>query len=304
MNTKLTIYENITNRVIEGLKKDGLSWFRPWNGGANNPMNHKYESDYKGFNIFWLNMVCESQGYKHNEWLTYKQGQEMGYDLKKGSKAGEQFVIYWMVSYKHKETGKFYSEGQLKKAGISKSACSENWNMRYYNVFNIAQFEGDIAPKRTPIKASKFSPIKQAEKILKGYKGQPTLKHAGDRAYYQPAMHHVQMPLKDSFVTPDDYYKTLFHELTHSTGHSSLLKRKGITDLQGFGTDSYCKEELIAELGSEYLVGITGINPKDNEANAQAYINGWINKLQNEDPKLIIYASQQAMKAVDLITAK
>jgi antirestriction protein ArdC len=304
--SKTTIYETITNRVIAGLKKDGLKWFRPWEGGHNSPMNHSSEAYYKGFNVLWLNSICAEHGYTDNEWLTYKQGEALGVTLKKGSTASDknQFVVYWMVSYTHKVTKKYYAnETALKKAGVSKSECNEYWSMRYYTVFNISQFE-NCPPKRVKSEGETFEPIVEAEKILAEYKGQPSLRHGGEMAYYQPANHHVQMPEKDAFVTPDDYYKTLFHELTHSTGHETLLKRKGIADMQGFNSDSYSQEELVAELGSEYLVGITGINPKDNEANAQAYINGWINKLQNDDPKLIIYASQQAMKAVELITKK
>tara|TARA_R110002012_G_scaffold197522_2_gene366103 strand:+ start:25566 stop:26474 length:909 start_codon:yes stop_codon:yes gene_type:complete len=302
MENKFNIYEHITNRVIKGLKSDGLKWFRPWRGGSNNPINHKSEVEYKGFNIFWLNMVCEEAGYENNEWLTYKQGQELGYTLKKGSKAGDQFVIYWMVSYLH--DGKWYSENQLKKMGIKKSACKESWNMRYYNVFNIAQFEESIEAKRKPVVATEFNPIEEAEKVLRNYEGRPSLRHGGDRAFYRPSNHHVQMPKRNSFVTPDDYYKTLFHELTHSTGHKSILNRKGVMGVNNFGDESYSQEELVAELGSEYLVGLTGLDPKDNETNSQAYINGFIANLEDSDPKHIIYASQQAMKAVNRILKK
>jgi antirestriction protein ArdC len=299
--TKTNIYELITNRVIEGLEEKGLKWFRPWAGSFNGPMNHTTEKNYTGFNIFWLNMVKETEGYESNEWLTYKQGQNIGAKLKKGETAKDksQFVVYWAVSYKHKKTGVYYnSEAQLKKAGVKPSECNKFFSMRSFYVFNIAQFE-NLEPKRKATDAPVFSPIEEAEKIYNNYENKPTLSHRGSQAFYQPMTHAVTMPEKDSFLSSDDYYKTLFHELTHSTGHESGLKRKGIVEFNGFGTEVYSNEELIAELGSEYLTGITGIKPTDDSKNSQAYINGWIKRLKDSDPKTIVVASQQAIKAVN-----
>lgn len=301
---KENIFEVITNRVIEGLQDKGLQWFRPWNKGSfSGPMNHTTEKPYTGFNIFWLNQIQAFEGYESNEWLTFKQGQNIGAKLKKGETAKDkhQFVTYWAISYKHKKTGVYYNNLiQLKKAGVKESECNKFFSMRTFYVFNIAQFE-NLEPKRKASDAPVFDTIEAAEKVYNDYTNKPTLSHRGDRAYYAPQLHAVTMPNKDSFNKSDDYYKTLFHELTHSTGHESGLKRAGIVDFDGFGTDKYSTEELIAELGSEYLTGVTGINPTDDSKNSQAYINGWISKLKTSDPKTIVMASQQAIKAVNYI---
>lgn len=303
-NDKFNIFDHITQKVISGLETSGMDWFKTWQGGANNPINHKYGNEYGGFNVFWLNIVCQEEEYEHNEWLTYKQGKDMGYTLKKGSKAGDQFVIFWQVSYLY--DGKWYSESQLKKAGIKKSDTERtHWNPRYYNVFNIAQFEQDIEPRRKPIAPdSEFNPVEEAEKVLRNYKKRPTLKHGGNQAFYRPADHHVQMPKRTAFVTPDDYYKTLFHELTHSTGHKDLLNRKGIAEVNRSNKEQYSKEELIAELGALYLVGNAGLTPKDDVSNSTKYIKGWIKHLKESDNKEILYASQASMKAVNFILNK
>jgi antirestriction protein ArdC len=107
------------------------------------------------------------------------------------------------------------------------------------------------------------------------------------------------MPRPESFDTPENYYSTLFHELTHSTGHESRLDRKGITDPVGFGSHSYSKEELIAEMGAAFLSGHCGIEDRllDNSA---AYINGWLGRLRN-DPKLVVMAAAKAQKSSDYI---
>ena len=69
------------------------------------------------------------------------------------------------------------------------------------------------------------------------------------------------MPPRSSFNSSEGYYATIFHELTHSTGHPSRVGREGIETLNGFGSDSYSREELIAEMGSAMLCGVTGIAP-------------------------------------------
>ena len=64
------------------------------------------------------------------------------------------------------------------------------------------------------------------------------------------------MPDRDRFEVSAEYYCTLFHELTHSTGHESRLNR---FESGGFGSDPYAREELVAELGAAFLCGHAGI---------------------------------------------
>jgi len=171
-------------------------------------------------------------------------------------------------------------------------------------VFNIAQCD-DIEPRRKPVApvegVGEFTPIDKAERVYKEQypkDNRPSLSHGGERAFYVPSRHHVQMPNPETFVTNDDYYKTLFHELVHSTGHETILKR--LDKVAAFGSDAYSKEELVAEIGSQFLVGLTGISPKDDEQNSQAYINGWVKELKDK-PKMALSAATKAMKAVDFI---
>ncbi|WP_281277142.1 zincin-like metallopeptidase domain-containing protein [Oceanobacillus piezotolerans] len=84
-----------------------------------------------------------------------------------------------------------------------------------------------------------------------------------------------------------------------STGHSSRLNREGITAHNGFGSELYSKEELIAELGASMLFGICGI-VNETIDNSASYIQSWLRALK-EDKTLIISASQQAQKASDYI---
>ena len=86
------IYEKINQQVLEGLEKEGLNWFRPWkSGGANQPMNYSTGKFYRGFNIFMLNFVMVDKEYQYNQWMTYKQAQAKGGQVKSGETATDVY---------------------------------------------------------------------------------------------------------------------------------------------------------------------------------------------------------------------
>ena len=61
------------------------------------------------------------------------------------------------------------------------------------------------------------------------------------------------MPGINSFECAEEYHSTLFHELSHSTGHEKRLNRHGMeTGIAAFGSAVYSKEELAAEFGSTW----------------------------------------------------
>ena len=305
--SKVNVYEIVTERIIEGLKEKGLRWFRPWtnaNGDFEAPINNATKKAYSGVNVFLLGSTAAVNGYEFNEWITYKQAAAKGGQVIKGSKS--TMVVYWNIAFSYKD--KWYpNKKALQAAGLNENmpGVKKLFTPKYFNVFNIAQCEG-IKPVREVAKPegkTVFEDIESAEAVYENFKGKPTLRHGGNSAHYVPAQHHVQMPTKTSFVTIDDYYKTLFHELVHSTGHKDILNRKTLTESNGFGSTTYSKEELVAEIGSEFLVALTGIEPKDDGRNAQAYINGWIKHLKDH-PKQILGASTQAVKAVERMLTK
>ena len=304
--TKISVYKVITDQVIKGLKKEGLSWFKPWTNNDGEfvvPMSLKSGKQYQGINVLLLSAQMRANEWTRPEFITYKQAEELGGNVIKGQAGSE--VIYWMVSY---FVGKkwFANERALNKAGYKKTCkgVTANWSPRYFRVFNVEQCEGlKLTEATKPTQESIFVAIPDAELVFKGYNVPPNLSHGGNRAYYKPSIDAVKMPKAEAFVTTDDYYKTLFHELVHSTGHDTRLKRKGVTGINSFGSKDYSFEELIAEIGAMFLVAFTGINPKDADTNSQAYINGWISKLEAEE-KWILQASGAAERAVKYILNK
>ena len=118
-----------------------------------------------------------------------------------------------------------------------------------------------------------------------------------NRAFYSPSEDSVTVPAMEQYDIVEEYYSTLFHETTHSTGHASRLNR----DMTGhFGSDSYSKEELVAELGAAFLVQKCGMDSAKAFKNSVAYIQSWSKKFK-EDKKLIVSAASKAEKAVKFI---
>lgn len=172
--------------------------------------------------------------------------------------------------------------------------------MRYYTVYNVAQCENIDESKipSIPTTHNDFDHIAECEAIIAGMPNCPEIQQGKQRASYNPLSDIISIPRFDSFDTAEEYYSTLFHELTHSTGHGSRLNRLN-NNVSGFGNEEYSKEELVAEMGAAFLCGFAGIeNTTIN--NSVAYIQGWLKALKH-DKKLVIMAAAQAQKAADYI---
>lgn len=271
------IYQLVTNRIIEHLEKGMIPWRKPWHG-AGAPRNLVTDKPYRGVNV----LLLASLGYEQNYFLTFRQVKELGGSIRKEEKSS--LVIFWKwKEYKNEETGK------TEKIPI----------LRYYRVFNIAQCE-DIPKEKLPEKVErKHDPIQSCEQIIDGMPNRPNIQHGGDRAYYHPKQDYVNMPKPESFIDPESYYGTLFHELVHSTGHQSRLNRKELVETTSFGSEKYSTEELTAEIGASFLKSHAGI-PIEELENSAAYIQHWLEVLKN-DRRFIVYASAHAQKAADYV---
>ena len=279
------VYALITERIIAFLEAEIIPWKKPWKGGQAFPKNIITRRPYSGINAFLLAMTPFESPY----FLTFKQARDMGGFVKKGEKGFP--VIYFnktSVTKEDKETGEMATESH----GF----------LRYYTVFNFEQCEGilPIASEATPVKD--FHPIEECEAIRQGYWDAPDIIQREQRAYYSPSLDIINMPKPESFDSPEGYYATLFHEMTHSTGHTTRLKREGIIEAHYFGDTVYSKEELIAEMGAAFLCAHAGIEPITLQ-NSASYIAGWLSKLRS-DKKLIIHAAAAAQRAADYIQGR
>lgn len=283
----MNVYEIITERILAEIDKGTLPWHKPWKSElGEESANLVSKKGYRGINRFLLAHLPYERPY----FLSYKQATDLGGNVKKGEKGTP--IIFW-------KTGTYQKEGT---DGTSHDETS--FLLRYYTVFNVAQCEGIDAhlPALSPEPVTPtIATIDKAEQVVSGWNTRPTFNHVrGNRAYYTPSQDTVTMPEREQFHSSAEYYSTLFHELTHSTGHTSRLNRPTLVDASYFGSCNYSKEELVAEMGAAFLCGEAGI---DNEAvvkNSAAYLDGWRRKLK-ADNKVVIQAAGQAQKAADHI---
>lgn len=275
-------YEIITRQIIAKLEAGVIPWRRPWNTQL--PTNLKSQKEYRGVNVFLLAM----QGYASPFWLTYQQTQSIGGHVRKGEHGTH--VCFWK-----------FDEYQKENADTGETETRSSVLLRHYTVFNVLQCDGlpDFGTGKSANNPTQQ--IAECEAIVSAMPNAPKIE-ASNAAWYRPSTDTVGIPPISTFDKAPEYYSTLFHELTHSTGHASRVGREGIETLNRFGSEAYSKEELVAELGAAMLCGQTGIEQATLD-NSAAYIATWLKRLR-DDCRLIVSAASQAQKAADYILAK
>ena len=278
------VYDLINNKIMELLESGTVPWRKTWNAVSNQPKNLISKKEYRGINVFMLACMPYSCPY----WLTFKQASDKGGHVRKGEKSTP--VIFWKWLDK-KEAGSDDAD--------TVSVNGKMPMLRYYSVFNLEQIKGIEPPPTAETIINTFTPIERAEHIIAGMPLRPDIHYGGNQPAYSPVLDYVKMPVRESFESPEEYYSTMFHELTHSTGHAKRVGRKGITEPSYFGSHEYSKCELVAEMGAAFLCGHAGIEQRTIE-NSAAYIQGWLNSLKGNQ-KWLVQAAAAAQKASDFI---
>lgn len=276
--SKFNIYEEITNRIIEQLENNVIPWHKPWSGIVGGAYNRVSKKPYSLLNQMLL---------KHDgEYATYKQWSDLGGKVKKGEKS--EIVVFW----------KMFQVDEVKDGKVEKRTIPL---LKYINVFHVSQVDG-VEPK--DMKPIEHNPIDEAEKIKIDYVNRENIlikEVVSNEAYYSPRMDYIQVPCKEQFKDIMEFYSTLFHEMIHSTGHKDRLGRLDVgVKFASFGSEEYSKEELIAEIGSAFLMNHVGIESAKTFKNSAAYIQSWLKVLRN-DNKFIVSASSKAEKAMKYI---
>lgn len=281
---KKDIYKIVTDNIIAALESGVAPWRKPWRS-ARNLVTGK---EYRGYNAVSLGFSEFESPY----WLTIKQANDLGGLVIAGSKSRSVvFWKWWIDGEKDPVTG------EVEPLPDGKKHCTSF----YFNVFNIEQTQG-IPADAIPQVIKTEGTIEECERIVGGFANHPVIHHGGSVACYSPLRDRVDMPKIATFDRLTAYYSTLFHELTHSTGHKSRLGRfEGMKILAKFGSEDYSKEELIAEFGAAMLCGMAGIY--EEQGQSAAYIENWLKVLKN-DRHLLVDAAQAAQKAADHILGK
>jgi antirestriction protein ArdC len=282
------VYSRITARIVEYLEKGVRPWIRPWNaehaaGRITRPLRHNGQP-YSGINILSLWMSALTQNFAAPIWMTYRQAAEFGAHVRKGEKGS-------LVVYANSITRTEHD------AKTGEDLEREIPYMKGYTVFNVEQIEGlpeiyyaKAAPTLDPV-----ARIAHAEAFFTCIGA--AVKHGGNRAYYAQELDYVQMPPFEAFRDAESYYATLAHEVTHWTKHPQRLNRD--FGRKSWGDEGYCREELVAELGSAFLCADLELHQEAREDNA-AYIATWLEVLKN-DSRAIFEAAAHAPRAADYL---
>ena len=311
------IYKMVTDKIIGMLKSASpTDYHRAWKDDAFFiPLNYDSKKPYRGVNRLLLQERIGFAGaFRNPYFLTFKQIKKHKGTLKKGAKGYE--VIYYSIRYvvpADKNSGRkaFSSTNAQKvldflhKYKLSEDIVGRIPMIRYYNVYNGADIE-NIDFKLDELQIGRAVPDsatenRAAQLIVENYPNPPAIKNEGNQAYYNPASDYIKLPKQEQFDTVNDYYRTLFHELTHSTGHNKRLNRGIHLMLE---KDDYAKEELVAEFGAVFLSAWAGIMWYNNKNHA-AYLKGWNSAIKEaqSDNKFLMRAASLAQQATDYILA-
>lgn len=311
MNNK-EIAQKVVDRILEIINAGGaLPWVKPWDrkpdmvrvvGGVTEIVMQPRAWNRNGVQYRGVNTYLPA-----GEYLTFAQCKKEGGSVKKGCHGWP--IVYWNFI---KKTTTDPETGEEKEERIPV--------LKYYTVFNVEDCDGIeqkhfpepttyrmVKSHYVPVDGDKQSLNDAAEAVIQSYLDRAgngftiNRENISDRAYYSPAGDYVTVPCRSQYQEEGEYYSTLFHELVHSTGHSSRLNRfTGKAANAAFGSTEYSKEELVAEIGSASVLNSIGLESANSFRNSAAYIKSWSQKIKS-DPLCYVSAANKAQAAFDLL---
>lgn len=280
-----SLYQDITDKIIADLEQGRVPWVQPWgNVGAplGLPKNVATGRTYTGINVLILWCAVAERGFTSQNWLTFRQALKLNAHVRKGEKGTTVVFADRFIPYRERAA----------ETGDEPEAIPF---LKRFIVFNADQCEGlpaEIAPP--PVTLDDQLILPQAEALIRATGAD--IRIGGDRAFYDPQEDYIRVPPPSAYFEPINWHRTVFHELSHLTGHSKRLNR----DLSGsFGSPSYCREELVAEISGAMVCAALSIVPTVRHAD---YLVNWLDLL-GEDNRAIIRAASAASKAADYLLA-
>ena len=287
--SRTSLYAEVTARVIAELEKGRLPWVQPWDAagcGCAMPANAMTGRRYSGINVLILWSAGIGSGYSSQCWLTYRQAQAVGGNVRKGEKGTT--ICY---------ADRFRPRDEQERARDEHREARQLAFLKCFTVFNIHQCEGlpeRFTPEPEVLAVPESEPIPAAHALIEA--SGADFRIGGGEACYSPGRDYVTVPPQLAFHSRINWYRTVLHELGHWTGHRSRLDR----DQSGkFGSAACAREELVAEMASAFTCASLSIRPTVRHAD---YIGSWLAVLR-EDERAIFRAASAASKAADYLLA-
>jgi antirestriction protein ArdC len=278
------LYADVTARILAELERGAAPWVKPWSAtpGQNIPQNAVTNRPYSGCNVILL-WLAKGRGWPTPRFLTFKQAQEAGGNVRKGEHGTRVYFVKQLTV--HDRSQPTNSEDAIKIVPM----------MKEYTVFNVAQCEG-LPERITQGKPQRLRNPDTRDDLADEFLASTgaDIREGMGEAYFVPSKDFISMPAFPAFRGADNFYNVAFHELTHWTGAKARLDR----DLSGrFGNAAYAAEELIAELGAAFLCAEFSF---DGDVRNAGYIASWISLLRS-DKRAFFTAASKAQAAADFL---
>lgn len=208
-------YQRITDTIIEQLEAGTKPWIRPWRGNSRGSLVPRRATGeaYRGINVLMLWLASELAGYEENTWMTYRQAQDLGGQVREGEK-GSLVVKYGTFTPKEREDDDERAIPYLKG----------------YTVFNVEQIENLPDRFYRPAADLPATPVPHLETVETFVRNTgAAITYGGTTACYRPGPDDILMPDRARFVDEVHLYSTLLHEMSHWSGAKHRLDR----DLSG-----------------------------------------------------------------------
>ena len=293
--------KDLTQHLINLLHQNINPWHRDWTTFFGKGPHRNLDSghEYSGSNPAILELWTAIRCYSHPLWIGAGQGKKHKWIPRKGSK-GCAIMLPVQISYRKRD-----QEGKQLKDKDGNAIMGSFATFKYSKIFNVQDMHGvtEEAEARLQEKirqeCESFTPLEptarleRAERVLGAWSVPTTW--SGNKAFYDPSDDRITMPGQDQFLTSEGMYSTWAHEQLHSTGHKSRLNREMGG---GFGSVTYAREELVAELGA-FLV-CNRLQISSDVLNHVAYLKNWIEVLK-ESPDALRKCLSDASKAANLL---
>lgn len=283
----------VADRIVSALDAGVVPWRKPWVGGYQLATSYVTRKPYSLINQILLG--------NPSEYISFKQVKDLGGRVKKGAKASK--VVFWNILNYDADGKLIKNVPEAKKNGVK--VVKTVPYLKEWSVFNVADCEGIKPHEDEPLPNNAVKNL-GAEKIINDYLTRENIEmHRDDlsaQAFYRLNDDSITVPRIDQFNETAEYYSTVFHECVHSTGKQGRLDRFATDDAAqaSFGSDSYSREELVAEIGAACMVNALGLETEGSFQNSAAYLKHWRDKIA-EDNSLIIVAAGRAEKAFNFI---
>jgi antirestriction protein ArdC len=286
---RASLYTEITDKIISELEAGRIPWVQPWGTAAikaplSMPRNAATQRGYSGINVLILWGAVIEAGYSGQSWLTFRQALGLGGHVRKGERGTT--VVY---------ADRFTPDDERRRAAEVGEEPDAIPFLKRFTVFNTDQCDGlpeEVAASVAPPPPGQIEPRAEALIAATG----ADFRIGGGLAYYNTTGDFVQVPPPGAYFEPINWHRTGFHELGHWTGAACRLKR----DHSGsFGSKSYAREELVAEMAGAFVCASLGIVPTVRHAD---YIGSWLEVLR-EDNRAVVRAASAASKAADFLLA-